>query len=103
MSDEDTELSSPVVHASISMLMKWSDLNLAKTSGETFADYLNRVNSVLANEKSEEAVTVDILMYTLNRADQSPEETRKRVVMPPSDDPVEYEQLVTRLSSLSEE
>ena len=96
VSDEDTEMNSPVLHASVSMLMKWRDYNLAKTAGETFCDYLNRVSSVLATGESEEAVTVDILMYTLNRADLSPEETRKRVVMPPSDNPVEYEQLVTR-------
>ena len=96
VSDEDTEMNYPIIQASVSTMMKWSDYKLAATTGETFVDYLNRVGSVQATAESEEAVTVDFLMYTLNRADLSPEETRKQVVMPPNDNPVEYEQLVTR-------
>ena len=96
VSDEDTEMKFPVIQASVSMILKWRDYSATKTSGETFVDYLNKISSVLATGGSEEAVTVDVLMYTLNRADLSPEETRKSVVMPPSDNPVEYEQLVIR-------
>lgn len=96
VADEDTEMNCPVIQASVSMILKWRDYSAAKTTGETLVDYLNRVSSVLTIGESEEAVTADVLMYTLNRADLSPEETRKRVVMPPSDSLVEYEELVTR-------
>lgn len=96
VSDEDTKMKCPVLYASVSMLMKWNDYNLAKTTGETFVAYLNRVSSAPDTGALEETVTVDVLLYALNRADLSPEETRKLVVMPPSDNPVEYEQLVTR-------
>ena len=96
VADEDTEMNCPVIQASVSMILKWSDYSAAKTTGETFVDYLNRVSSVLATGESEEAVTFDVLMYTLNQVGLSPREARKRVVMPPGDNAVEYEQLVTR-------
>ena len=96
VSHEETEAKYPVLSGSVSIMMKYRDYRLAKPTGETFVHYLNRVSSVLASVESEEAVTVDTLMYALNRAEQSPEETRKIAVMPPSDNPVEYEQLVIR-------
>ena len=96
VSDEDTETKCPVIHASISMMMKYSDYRIANNTGEAFVDYLNRVGFVLTAGVTEEPVTADILMYTLNRVDLSPEEAQKRVVMPPVDNPVEYEQLVAR-------
>ncbi len=96
VSDDDTEAEYPVLCGSVSMTVKFTDYRMAKPVGETFVHYLNRVNSVLAAVESEEAVTVDTLLYTMNRAEQSPEQARKLAVMPPSDNPVEYEQLVTR-------
>ena len=96
VSDEDAEAEYPVLCGSESMMMKYADYRMTKFAKETFVHYLNRVSSVLATVESEEAVTVDALVYSLNQADQSPEQTRKLAVMPRSDNPVEYEQLVTR-------
>ena len=96
VSDEDTEAEYPVLCGSVSMMMKYADYRVAKPLGETFVHYLNRVSSVLATSATEEPVTVDLLMYTLSRIDLSPEEAQKRVVIPPVDNPVEYEQLVVR-------
>ena len=96
VSDEDTEAEHPVLSASVSMMMKYADYRMAKPTGETFVHYLNRVSSALATSETEEPVTVDLMMYMLNRIDLSPEEAQKRVVLPPVDNPVEYEQLVAR-------
>ena len=96
VSDQDMEAEFPVLHGSLSMLVKYSDYRVTKPTGETFVDYLNRVSSVLATGATEEPVTADLLMYALKRVDLSPEEAQRRVVMPPVDNPVEYEQLVAR-------
>ena len=96
VSDEDTEAEYPVLCGSVSMMMKYADYRVAKHPGEAFVHYLNRVSSVLATSATEEPVTVDLLMYTLSRIDLSPEEAQKRAVIPPVDNPVEYEQLVVR-------
>ena len=82
VSDEDTEMNYPIIQASVSTMMKWSDYKLAATTGETFIDYLNRVGSVQATAESEEAVTVDFLMYTLNRADLSQRKPENRWLCP---------------------
>ena len=96
VSDEDMEAEFPVLHGSRSMMVKYSDYCVTKPAGETFVDYLNKVSSVLAAGATEEPVTADLLMYTLNRIGLSPEEAQRQVVMPPVDNPVEYEQLVAR-------
>ena len=96
MSDEDPEAKYPILSGSVPMVTKYSQYRSHEPTGESFVDYLNRRSSVLAAVESEETVTVDTLLYTLNRVDLSPEEAQKRVVMPPVDNPVEYEQLVAR-------
>ena len=96
VSDEDPEAKYPVLSGTVAMLTKYSHYRSDEPTGEAFVDYLNRGSSVLAAVASEETVTVDTLLYTLNRVDLSPEEAQKRVVMPPVDNPVEYEQLVAR-------
>lgn len=96
VSEEDTEAEYPVLAGSVPMLEKYSDYRIANNTSEPFVDYLNRYRSMLAAVEAEESVTVDTLMYMLNRVDLSPEDAQKLVTMPPVDDPVEYEQLVTR-------
>lgn len=94
--NDDSEMNYPVFTASISVTMKWADYNLDGTEGESFIDYLNRVNNIHARSGLEDAANADMLRYIMNRVDISPQESMKLVVMPPDAKSVEYEQLVTR-------
>ena len=94
--DDDSEMNQPVLVASPSVTMKWADYSMSRNPGETFVDYLNRVNSVLSTGEPEDEVSVDVLRYVFNRSDMSPQESMNLIVRPPPANSIEYEQLITR-------
>ena len=94
--DDAPEMNQPELVASPSVTMKWADYSLSRNPGETFVDYLNRVNFVLSRGEPEDEVSVDVLRYVFNRSDMSPQESMNLIVRPPPANSIEYEQLVSR-------
>ena len=68
-------MNQPELVASPSVTMKWADYSLSRNPGETFVDYLNRMNFVLSRGEPEDEVSVDVLRYVFNRSDMSPQES----------------------------
>ncbi len=94
--DDDPDMNSPVLSGSPSVSVKWADYNLSRNPGQSFVDYLNRINPVLIPGESEEDVSVDVMRYMANRIDMSPQESMDLIVRPPNGNSVEYQELVAR-------
>ena len=94
--EDDLDMESPVFVGSPSVTMRLADYNLSRKPGQSFLDYLNKVNSVLSTDKSEADVSVDIMRYIANRIDMSPQESMGLIVRPPSASSLEYQELISR-------